>query len=342
MIELLFLVVTAALCGINQWKYIELFGKAQLGWYRKYFAFENGIPSNVTLGRVFAAIDNKSFNELFMRWVKSSNMFENSQQVAIDGKRLRGSYDNSSDQPAHHVVSAFAAQAGLCITQISCGTKSNEITAIPHILDQINKGAIITIDAIACQKNIVEKIITNKSEYIIAVKQNQEELFEQAKKMFTINQPSSINTTVDIGHGRIETRKCTVVSNLKFMDVACDWKGLKTVIKIETERIIKLTGQCETNTRYYISSMDINAEKLNKFIRSHWAIENNLHWVLDVIFKEDKSRRRKGDSPLNFSIIAKIAMTLIKKAKIKKLSYNAIMAKASWSTDFRETLLRFK
>ena len=330
------------MCGINQWKYIEIFGNTQLDWFRKYFAYENGIPSNVTLGRLFASIDSVEFGQLFIHWVKSTGLVKTNKQVTIDGKRLRGSYDKASDQPALHMVSAFAAEAGVCIAQKSCDAKSNEITAIPEILEQIDKGSVITIDAIGCQKDIAKKIINNKSDYILAVKQNQEELHHEVKKMFEINKKPSVNQTVDIGHGRIETRKCTVVTNLKFMDVAQEWKGLKSVVKVDTERIIKLTSEVETNTRYYISSLDHDACKFNQYIRKHWTIENNLHWVLDEVFKEDKSRRRKGNSPENFNIIAKMAMALLIKTKKKNQAFDEIRAKAGWSCDFRDTILKFK
>ena len=262
--------------------------------------------------------------------------------MAIDGKRLRGSYDRAFGQPALHIVSAFGAEAGVCIAQKSCDAKSNEITTIPEILAQIDKGSIISIDAMGCQKNIAEKIIDNGSDYILAVKQNQAELHQQVKKMFEINKRPSINQTVDIGHGRIETRKCTVANNLKFMDVAPEWKGLKSVVKVDTERIIKLTSEVETNTRYYISSRDFDACKFNQYIRKHWAIENNLHWVLDEVFNEDKSRIKKGNSPENFNIIAKIAMALLIKSKKKNLGFDEIRAGASWSCDFRNNILRFK
>lgn len=342
LIEVLFLAITACLCGINQWKYIEIFGNSQLDWYRKYFAFENGIPSNVTLGRLFASIDSVEFGKLFIHWVKTSGLIKTNKQVAIDGKRLRGSYDKASNQAALHIVSAYAAEAGVCIAQKSCDMKSNEITAIPEILEQIDKGSIITIDAMGCQKDIAEKIVDNGSDYILAVKQNQEELHQQVIKMFEINKRPSVNQTMDIGHGRIETRKCSVVTNLKFMDVAQNWKGLKSVIKVETERTIKLTSEVETNTRYYISSLSLDACEFNQYIRNHWTIENNLHWILDEVFKEDKSRRRKGNSPENFNIIAKMAMALITKIKKKNQALDEIRANAGWSCDFRDSILRFK
>lgn len=337
---MLFLVVTAALSGVNNWKHIELFGKAHLPWYRKYFAYANGIPSHDTLGRVFALIDNKAFNKLFTCWATSKNFVTNNQLISIDGKRLRGSYDKAGNKAAIHVVSAFASESGICIAQKRCDTKSNEITAIPEVLDQIaQKGLVISIDAMGCQKGIAKKIKEKEADYILAVKQNQDELHQQVKKMFTIYNPDSVDQSVDIGHGRIETRKCSVITNLKFMDGTQNWAGLKSIIRVDTERIVKLSGKTETNTRYYISSLNEKAEKFNYQIRMHWAIENNLHWVLDEVFNEDKSRRRKGNSPENFNIIAKIAMTLIKSKMKAKDSIAAIRAQAGWSDAFREKLL---
>jgi len=190
-----------------------------------------------------------------------------------------------------------------------------------------------------CQKNIAKEIVENESNYILVVKQNQDELLQQAIKMFEINKAASTNETTDLGHGRIETRKCTVVNNLNFMDVAQDWTGLQSVVKIDTVRTIKLTGKTETNTRYYISSLNTDASTFNTHIRNHWAIENNLHWVLDEVFCEDKSRRRIGSFPENFSIIAKTALVLLKKATYKtKHNLSTARTIAGWNTEFRESM----
>ena len=342
LVEILFLAVTATLSGVNHCKHIKLFGNANLEWYRSYFPFENGIPSDVTLGRVFSSLDTEMFNELFVRWVKGLGIIGKKPLIAVDGKRLRGSYDKASNRPALHLVSAFAAESGISITQKGCSSKSNEITTIPDILKQIDKGCIITIDAMGCQKKIAEKIIENESDYILAVKQNQDELHRQTTKMFEIHAPDSVDETIDSGHGRIETRKCTVVNNLDFMDVAEDWIGLKSLIKVESERTIKITGKTETNTRFYISSLNESAKTFNCHIRNHWAIENNLHWVLDEVFNEDKSRRRKGNVAENFSIIAKIALTLLKKEKHNGLSLYAMRSMAGWDISYRESLLNFE
>lgn len=319
---------------------MKTFGEVNLEWYRKYFPYEKGIPSNVTLGRVFASIDIGHFNKLFTDWVLRLKFKGNKKTIAIDGKRLRGSYDNAAEKPALHIVSAFAVEAGISIAQKSCDTKSNEITTIPDILNQIEKGSIITIDAMGCQKDIAKKIVKNKSDYILAVKQNQDELHRQVTKMFEIKAPDYTDTTIDIDHGRIETRQCAVINDLSFMDNKEDWDGLKSLVKIETERIGKISGKTESNTRYYICSLKQSAMEFNKNIRGHWAIENNLHWMLDEVFGEDKSRRRK--SAESYNIIAKIALTLLNKAKLKKQSLTEMRMKSGWCNDYREKLLCFK
>jgi predicted transposase YbfD/YdcC len=340
LIEILFLAVIASLSGVNHWKHMSTFGKINLDWYRKYFPYKNGIPSNVTLGRVFASIDIVQFDMLFTKWVLGLKLKNTKTPIAIDGKRLRGSYDKVMEKPALHIVSAFAVQAGISIAQKSCDSKSNEITTIPDILDRIEKKSIITIDAMGCQKDIAEKIIENESDYILAVKQNQDELHRQTIKMFSIKTPACVDTTIDVGHGRIETRTCTIVNDLTFMDNKNEWAGLKSLVKIETERIEKISEKSELNTRYYISSLNHTAKQFNKHIRNHWAIENKLHWVLDEVFGEDKSRRRK--SAESYNIIAKIALALLNKTKGDMQSISEMRMKAGWSAKYRENLLNFK
>lgn len=319
---------------------MRTFGEVNLEWFRNFFPYQKGVPSNVTLGRVFSLIDIEHFNELFTNWAMGLKLHGAGQTIAIDGKRLRGSYDKAVEKPALHVVSAFSVETGICIAQKSCDAKSNEITTIPEILTKIDKGAIITIDAMGCQKHIAKKIIENRSDYILAVKQNQDELHSQVTKMFNIKSAQTTDKSIDSGHGRIETRSCAVVNDLKFMDDKQEWAGLKSLIRIETVRTEKITGKTEYNTRYYISSLDQDAKEFNQCIRNHWAIENNLHWVLDEVFGEDRSRRRK--SAESYNIIAKIALALLKKAKLRKNSLTEMRMKAGWSVDYRQELLSFK
>jgi len=338
--DMIFLVISAVISGAVDWTHIEIFGKNQINWLRKFAPFENGIPSHDVLGKVFSSIDSSQFAECFISWVSSIAKISKEEIIAIDGKRIRGSYDNSNNKAAIHMVSAFAVGNKLCLGQVETADKSNEIVAIPKLLDLITtKGCIVTIDAMGCQKDIAEKIIEKESDYILAVKENQKELFAQVEKMFSGNYPKVVDESDDVGHGRVEKRKCHVVSDLKFFDVKDEWKNLRTVIKIESERYIKNTGKTSTETRYYISSLRPDAKKINTAIRSHWSIENNLHWTLDVIFGEDASRKRNNNSAANFNILTKIAMALIARENSIKMSMRAKRYQATINPEFREKIL---
>lgn len=235
--DIIFLVTAAVVSGADDWRSIEVFGKNQLDWQRQYVPLSSGIPSHDTLGRFFGMLDHQAFSRCFMDWASELSTLSNGEVVALDGKRLRGSYDRFSNKEAIHMVSAFAAENGLCLGQVCCEGKSNEITAIPKLLDLIAiNGCTVTIDAMGCQTQIAEKIKAKGADYILAVKDNQKELHEQVKKMFNITNPSSIDSNFDTGHGRVEKRKCSIVDNLVFFDIDKEWKGLKTLVKIDTER----------------------------------------------------------------------------------------------------------
>jgi len=338
--EIVFLVISAVISGSNDWTSIEVFGKSQLEWLRKFFPYKSGIPSHDTLGTVFALIDSQNFNDCFVKWINLVVNLSDEEIIAIDGKRLRGSYDTASGKAAIHMVSAFAATNGICLGQVATDKKSNEITAIPKLLELLDiKGCIITIDAMGCQKKIAEEIRKKEADYLFGVKGNQEELSEQVQKIFSIEK-GAIDQITDCGHGRVETRKCTVIDNLTFLDGKEEWKDLKSVIKIESERFNKLSGIKSNETRYYISSLKSTPEKFNQIVRKHWSIENNLHWVLDVTFNEDKSRKRKDNSALNFNIITKIAMSMIKEDTDKKTSMVKKRYKAALDQKYREIILK--
>lgn len=339
--DIMFLVISAVISGANDWKNIEVFGKAQLDWLRKFVPLKNGIPSHDTLGRIFAIINHEQFSNCFTEWIDEICSLTQGEVVAIDGKKIRGSYDKASKSPAIHMVSAFAANNGLCLGQISCEEKSNEITVIPKLLEILAiKGCTVTIDAMGCQTKIAEKIIEKKADYILAVKENQKELYEQINKLFEIKQAVSVDTNIDAGHGRVETRKCMVIDDLKFLDIEQGWKGLRSIIKVDSQSFIKADNKTQEETRFYISSLSANAASINLKIRNHWSVENKLHWMLDVNFEEDLSRRRKGNSAKNFNIIAKIALSLIEQEESKGNSKFSKRYKAALDVKFREKLLK--
>ncbi len=328
------------LCGADDWDDIEEFGLDQLNWLRKFGYFTQGIPSHDTINRVFSAIDPKEFGACFTRWVESLHTLCNKEVVAIDGKHICNSYDH--EKSALHMVSAFASESGLCLGQLATDVKSNEIKAIPQLLDILNvENCIISIDAMGCQKNIATKIINRGADYLLAVKGNQSELESNIEDTIRFYKADGIHIDTDSGHGRIETRHCSVYKNLNLVEKPDQWKSLKTIVRIDSERFIKSTGKTEHQTHYYISSLDDTAKNFNNWIRSHWGIENNLHWVLDVTFKEDYSRKRQGFAAENFNTILKIAMTLLANNNSIKASKKRKRLKAALNQSYREELLNF-
>ena len=339
--EILFLAISSTISGWHQeWEDIVYFGKNNLTWLRKFYPFENGIPSHDVLNRLFNRLDTKEFNKCFMKWVNSIATASNGRVVTIDGKTIRGMASNFGDSKLH-IVSAFCVKNGLSLGQVKVNDKSNEITAIPELLDLLAiKGCIITIDAMGCQKEIAKKIKEEEADYILMVKENQAELKEQIEKVFRIQKSEVSDIEEDFGHGRIEKRTCEVITKLDFLDTKENWVGLCSIIKITSERTIKKTDIYSSETRYYISSLLENAKLINNSIRSHWAIENNLHWSLDVVMKEDGQRNYIGNAAENMNMIKKIALGMLTNEKTTKSSKARKMKKALMDESYRELVLK--
>ncbi|MCK5775271.1 MAG: ISAs1 family transposase, partial [Bacteroidales bacterium] len=328
--EILLLVISAVISGANGWTSIELFGKAKSDWLKQFFPYENGIPSHDVLGKLFARLNPKEFTDCFTNWVNSIADLTKDEVVAIDGKTIRNSNDDTSCKSAIHLVSAYASDNRICLGQEAVHEKSNEITAIPKLLKTLAiKGCIVTIDAMGCQKKIAKEIIDAKADYILMVKDNQKNLRIQIENSFRTKESCTRNTTNDFGHGRIETRTCDVIDDLSLLKNRSNWENIKNIVRITSVRIDKKTQKESIEQRYYITSLKADALKLNKAIRSHWSVENNLHWNLDVVFKEDASLKKNGDSPMNFNIITKIALALIEREKSTKMSKNSKRLKAA-------------
>lgn len=337
--EILFLVISAVLCGADGWVSINTFGKLKLDWLRHYLPYENGIPSHDVLGKVFALINPVEFNTCFMHWINSLSQLTAGEVVAIDGKTLCGSA--SQQRAAFHLVSAYATQNRLCLAQQCVDEKSNEITAIPVLLDMLAiQSCVVTIDAMGCQPGIAQKIIDKKADYILMVKDNQKSLKEQIEKVFTLEKPSHSDRQTDMGHGRIEKRECDVIGKLDFLDERSRWPGLQRIVRIKSERAEKKTGKVAQETRYYISSLDGDAAQFNEKIRQHWAIENNLHWSLDVLFSEDALLMKSGNSAVNFSIVNKMALALLDKEKSTKMSKPSKRLTAALNDEYRSLVLK--
>lgn len=339
LLDIVFLVVSATVSSCNDWESIEVFGESQLEWLRKYYPYKNGIPSHDTMNRVFSALDPKVFGRYFIEWTQEICKLSKGDLVAIDGKTVRKSFDKKSGKPAIHIVSAYAQKNRLCLGQLQTSEKSNEITAIPELIDLLYlKGATVTIDAMGCQKKIIETVRDKKADYVIGVKKNQQALYEEIENLFVVTKPESEHVERDIDHGRVEIRKCTLINDLTFLDEKKSWQDLASVVKIDTERYDKSSQKTTKQTRYYMSSHKFNAQRHNEIIRGHWSVENNLHWMLDVIFKEDDSRRRAGNSAANFNMIAKVALALIERIPHKK-SKRQRRFKAGFDPKFREQIL---
>lgn len=337
--ELMFLVISAVVSGMNTWHDIAMFGEQKQDWLRTFYPYKDKMPWPSTLSRLFARLDSESFGIYFTDWVASLHQLTEGEIVAFDGKTMRGSYDKADNKSSIHMVSAFVSHQNLCLGQLATAEKSNEITAIPKLLDLLTlKGCTVTTDAMGCQVEISKKILEKEADYILQVKNNQKGLLEQIEKVFQISQIEDTDLEYNLDHGRIEQRQCTIISNLTHLDDYQDWPGIQTIIRIKSERTVKQTGERELGNRYYISSKRASAATFNQDVRAHWGIENQLHWCLDVNFKEDNSRKRKGHSAANFSLFSKIALNIINKCP-DKIPKTRKRLKALLNDDFREKLL---
>ena len=342
-IEILAVALLATLAGAESFNDIELFAKNKKDWLNTFLTLPNGIPSHDTFNRVFSSILPEEFSKCFVAWTKSlAQKIEG--VVAIDGKTLRSSFDSASQTSALHMVSAWSAENDLVLGQMRTAAKSNEITAIPKLIAMLDiEGAIVTIDAMGCQKGIAQSILNADADYVLTLKGNQATTLENVKSMFEeIEKNASQGActqyeTTEKDHGRIETRKtCSI--NVTGMEEFKEWPGLESVTKIISIREIIGQGKTE-ETRYYLSSLAADAEKIGLAIRSHWGIENSVHWILDVNFREDYARNRKDYSAENMAILRHMALNLIKKERSSKTSFRGKRLKASWSDDYLVTLL---
>ena len=336
--EIFFLTLSAVISGCNTWETIEEFGNLKLDWLRKYLPYSHGTASHDTLGAFFSAFERKQFADFFIKFSQSLAQ-KDSRIVAIDGKTVRGAASQFGKSPLH-IVSAFCHQNRLTLCQETVHEKSNEITAIPNLIDLLDlEGCVVSIDAMGCQQDIAEKIRSKNGDYILQVKDNQPDLKEQITKVFNIQNAVNEYVIRDSSHGRMEKRVCRVIDDLRFLDDKEDWKDLKTIIAIESEVYEKKTQKKSESVRYYISSGQGDAKQFAQEIRAHWSIENNLHWNLDVVFKEDFQLKRKGNSSENFNMIIKAALGLIEAEKTKKKSKPTKRLIASIDDSYREKIM---
>ena len=339
LLDIVAISVCGVICGCEGWEELEEYGKVKYDWLKTFLPLPNGIPSHDTFNRVFSNLCPENFEHCFGEWVASISNLLDGEVVAIDGKTIRGAKVNGVSPI--HMVSAWACESNLVLGQVKVGEKTNEITAIPNLLEAlVLEGATVTIDAMGCQTEIAQKIIDAQANYVLAVKGNQPELLENIEDEFRFNKIFDTSVDVDYGHGRIETRTCTVINEFIHMESPEKWANLKAVVRIKSVREFKATGKKETATRYYITSLNESAQKLQYVVRSHWGIENKLHWSLDVAFNEDQNRKRKGNASQNFSLINKIALNLAKNEKTCKLGIKSKRKKAGWDNPYLELMLK--
>jgi predicted transposase YbfD/YdcC len=335
--DILFLTIVAVISGADNFVEVESFGNERKEWLLKFLKLENGIPSHDTIGRVFAAINSDLFEECFITWMQSVVTLTAGQVIAIDGKTLRGSASATNGKKAIHMVSAFASANKVVLGQLACAEKSNEIAAIPALLELIIvKGCIVTIDAMGCQTGIAKDIVKHEADYILAVKDNQKKLHKEVQEMFTLLKSENFET-LEKNNGRIETRKCSILTDLKKMNNTENWDGLKSIVRIESTR--EINGTKSEETRYYISSLETSAEQMNVYVREHWCVENKLHWSLDVSFNEDANRTRTDNSAENLSIIRRMALNILKTDTTMKVGIAAKRKVTGWNTKYLEKLL---
>ena len=336
--DVITIAVCAVICGANGWTDVELFGKSKQEWLKTFLELPNGIPSHDTFGRVFAMLEAERFEQCFMSWVSAISELTMGEVIAIDGKTLRRSGDKGAGKSALHLVSAWAKANGLVLGQKKVEGHSNEITAIPELLRSLDvSGCIVTLDAMGCQKKVAQAIVEREADYVLALKGNQRELYEDVKDTFKQREANSDDfyETVEKSHGRIEMRRCWSVTDSECIDYLNDkgeWLNLSSVALVECERVVE--GVASSQSRYYISSMRADAKTLLESVRSHWGIENSMHWVLDMGFREDESRVRKGNSAENLSILRRMAMNLLRQDKSVKVGIEAKRKRAGWDEKY--------
>ena len=338
LIDVIIIAILATLSGADTWTEIAAFGRIKKAWLRQFLSLPNGIPSHDTFGRVFALLDPDAFEACFRKWTATlePNLWKS--VIALDGKSVRRSHGTGS-RPLH-LVSAFAAGSGIVLGQRKVDGKSNEITAIPELLQTLYlKGAIVTIDAMDTQAWIVRKITENKGDYVLAVKGNQRRLLADVKRTFEKHGPTDTAETSEKSHGRMEMRECAVVDRLDAIRDRERWSGLRSIVRVTATRTIQ--GKTASESRYFISSLAPDATDLLSAIRSHWNIENKLHWSLDMVFREDESRVRIGHARENLALVRKIAMNLLRKDE-SKIGLKAKRKKAGWDESYLRSIIEMR
>ncbi len=344
LLDILFIALCAVVSGANDCVAMAKFGTSKRAWLEKYLDLPNGTPSHDTFTRVFAALDGKAFVACFLEWVAALQESTDGQLVAIDGKTARATLDKAKGQNPLHVVSAWATANHLLLGQEVVATKSNEITAIPKLLEVLElTGAIVTIDAMGCQKEIAAKIRDKGADYVLAVKGNQDHLEEDIVAAFEAVDDGQGSATVrthtayDKGHGRQETRRTQTMAVPETLRNLEAWRDLKSIARCT--RTYQEGGVEKSEVRYFISSLSPQAKKLAVAIRGHWGIENGLHWVLDMYFAEDRNRARTGNAAANLALLRRWVVSLLRRDESSTGGIEKKRLQAGWNDEIREAIL---
>jgi predicted transposase YbfD/YdcC len=348
LLDIIALTLCAVISGCEYWTDVEAYGDEKFDWLATFLDLSNGIPSHDTLGRVFSMMDSAAFQKCFLNWMHAVVGASNGKLIAIDGKTLRRSFDTAKGKSAIHLVSAWASENHLLLGQQAVADKSNEITAIPALLQLLDlHGALVTIDAMGCQKRITEEIVAGGADYVLAVKDNQPTLHEDVQRVFMDGLendfkglPHRYHHTHEEAHGRTEERHYHIIDvPEELARKHAQFVGMRTLGMVFSQRQVG-NGPEAVETRFYISSMGLKVKAFAEAVRGHWSIENNLHWVLDVVFQEDASRLRKDHGPENLGLVRRIALSLLKKATMrKKVGIACKRKKAGWNNDFLVAVL---
>jgi predicted transposase YbfD/YdcC len=349
LLDILVIALCAAICGADDFVAIETWAKAKKAWLKGRLELKGGIPSHDTFGRVFARLDPEALSRCLAAWTRAMKARTGGQVIALDGKQLRRSFDAATGKAAIHMVSAWACQSHLVLQQKKVDEKSNEITALPQLLDLLDlEGCVVSIDAMGCQKEIARRILQKGGDYVLSLKGNQGKLSESVRQYFERMQACGWRTgfgsvahryaqSVEKGHGRIETRRCWLIEEVAWLDPEDAWAGLRSVAAVESER--RVGEKVSREVRYFISSLTGSAQQMLRAVRAHWGIENRLHWVLDVTFGEDHSRIRKENAPENMAVLRHLALNLLGQERSAKVGVKIKRSRAGWDEAYLEKIL---
>lgn len=340
LIDIITISICSVMSGAENWVDMEDYGKGKQEWLSTFLELKNGIPSHDTFRRVFSLIDPIKFQECYLNWITAISKSITKEHIAIDGKTLRRSFDLVSDLKPMHLISAWSSSSNFIVGQLPVDDKSNEITAIPALLDMLSaRGCIFTIDAMGAQKKIATKIHKSGADYVLGLKENNKNLYKEAKNFFSEESNSNFikkHKEVDANHGRIETRECFVASAGMFKKNDA-WDGMQSIAMVRSSR--EVNGKVTTEDRFFISSLEAEPKLIAQTIRSHWGIENTLHWNLDMNFAEDSSRVREKNSAQNLALLRRISVGLFKNEKTK-ISIRRKIKKACMDNDFMLQVLQ--